>query len=75
MGHFLLFESDRRTDIRYRGIGIGIENWDWLTRVSVVKEGKSKKNGLDEVDKAENFEGYENTLTMTQAYIWEFQCQ
>ena len=75
LGHFLLFESDRRTDIRYRGIGIGIENWDWVTRVSVVKEGKSKKNGLDEVDEAEIFKGDENTLAMTQTYTWEFQCQ
>ena len=30
---------------------------------------------MDEVDEAEIFEGAENTLTMTQTYTWEFQCQ
>ena len=51
------------------------ENWEWVTRVSVVKEGKFTRSGLGEVDEAEIFKGVENTLTMTQTYTWEFQCQ
>ena len=50
-------------------------DWEWVTRVSVVKEGHFARNGLEEVDEAEIFEGVENTLTMTQTYTWEFQCQ
>ena len=53
---------------------LGVE-WEWVTRVSVVKEGKFTRSGLDEVDEAEIFEGAENTLTMAQTYTWEFQCQ
>ena len=48
---------------------------EWKTSVSVVKEGIFKMSGLDEIDEAEIFEGAENTLTMTQTYTWEFQCQ
>ena len=51
------------------------ENWEWVTRVSVVKKGNFTRSGLDQVDEAEIFEGAENTLTMTQTYTWEFQCQ
>ena len=46
-----------------------------MTRVSVVKKGKFTRSGLNEADEAEIFEGAENTLTMTQTYTWEFQCQ
>ena len=49
--------------------------WEWSTRVSVVKEGNFTRSGINEVDEAEIFEGGENKLTMTQAYTWEFQCQ
>ena len=51
------------------------ENWEWVTRVSVVKEGNFTRSGLDEVDEAEIFEGAENSLKMAQTYTWEFQCQ
>ena len=51
------------------------ENWEWVTGVSVIKEGKFTRSGLQEVDEAEIFEGNENTLTMTQTYTWEFQCK
>ena len=51
------------------------ENWEWVTRVSVIKEGNFTRSGSSEVDEAEIFEGAENTLTMTQTYTWEFQCQ
>ena len=53
---------------------LGME-WEWITRVSVVREGNFARSGLDEVDEAEIFEGAENTLTMTQTYTREFQCQ
>ena len=51
------------------------ETWEWLTRVSVVKEGNFSRSGVEEVDEAEIFYGGENKLTMTQAYTWEFQCE
>ena len=53
---------------------LGME-WEWVTQVSVVKEGDFTRSGLDEVDEAEIFEGAENTLTMIQTYTEEFQCQ
>ena len=55
------------------------ENWEWVTRVSVIKEGHFTRSGLQVVDEAEIFEGNENTLMnhnmMTQTYTWEFQCK
>ena len=48
---------------------------EWVTRVSVVKEGRFTRSGVEEVDEAENFEGRENTLMMTQTYTWKFQCE
>ena len=53
---------------------LGME-WEWATRVSVVKEGDFTRSGYGEVNEAEIFEGDENTLTMTQTYTWEFQCE
>ena len=51
------------------------ETWEWVTRVSVVKEGNFLRSGLEEVDEAEIFEGDENTLMMTQTYSHKFQCK
>ena len=48
---------------------------EWVTRVSVVREGSFTRSGMDEVDEAEIFEGAENILTMTQTYTHEFQCK
>ena len=48
---------------------------EWLTRVSVIREGTFARSGLDEVDEAEIFEGDENTLMMSQTYTREFQCK
>ena len=48
---------------------------EWVTSVSVIKEGDFTRSGLDKVDEAEIFEGAENTLTMTQTYTHEFQCK
>ena len=50
-------------------------NGEWVTDVSVIKEGNFTRSGLHEVDEAEIFEGNENTLMMTQIYAWEFQCK
>ena len=50
--------------------------WEWVTKVSVVKEGKFTLIDWDEIDEAEIFEGNENTLTMAQKKnTREFQCQ
>ena len=48
---------------------------EWVTRVVVVKEGNHTRSGLSELDEAEIFQGNENTLSMTQTYTHEFQCQ
>ena len=50
-------------------------NGEWITRVTVTREGNFTRNGVDEVDEAEIFEGAENRLTMNQTYTHEFQCQ
>ena len=51
------------------------QSWEWVTGVSVIKEGDFTRSGLQEVDEAEIFEGNENTLTMVQTYTREFQCE
>ena len=48
---------------------------EWVTGVSVVKEGDFTRSGLEEVDEAEMFKGDENNLTMVQTYTREFQCK
>ena len=53
---------------------LGME-WEWVTQVSVVKQGDFTRSGLEEVDETEIFEGDENTLVMIQTYTEEFQCQ
>ena len=50
-------------------------DWEWVTRVTVAREGNFTRSGIDEVDEAEIFEGAENKLTMKQTYTWEFQCK
>jgi len=50
-------------------------NGEWITRVTVTREGNFTRNGVDEVDEAEIFEGAENRLTMNQTYTHEFQCE
>ena len=51
------------------------ENWEWATDVTVTREGKFTRSGLQEMDEAEIFKGAENSLTMNQTYTWEFQCK
>ena len=51
------------------------ENWEWVTRISVVREGNFTTSHLGQLDEAEIFEGATNSLTMAQTYTLEFQCQ
>ena len=48
---------------------------EWVTSVSVIKEGDFTRSGMDTVDETEIFEGAENILKMTQTYTHEFQCK
>ena len=50
-------------------------NGEWITRVTVTREGEFTRNGVDSVDEAEIFEGAENRLTMNQTYTHQFQCE
>ena len=43
--------------------------------MTVTREGKLTRSGIEEVDEAEIFEGDENRLTMNQTYTLEFQCK
>ena len=51
------------------------ENWEWVTRVTVTREGNFIRSSDSMIDEAEIFEGAENSLTMNQTYTWEFQCK
>ena len=51
------------------------ENWEWMTRVTVSREGNFSRTGINKVDEAEIFEGAENKLTMNQTYTRKFQCK
>ena len=51
------------------------ENWEWVTRMTVDREGDFTRSSIDEVDEAKIFKGAENSLTMKQTYTWEFQCK
>ena len=50
-------------------------NGEWMTRVTVKREGNFARSPIEEVDEAEIFEGSDNKLTMNQTYTQEFQCQ
>ena len=50
------------------------ENWEWVTRVTVTREGNFTRSPIQMVDEAEIFEGPENTLTMNQTYTLKFWC-
>ena len=50
-------------------------NGEWITTVTVTREGNFTRSGFGEVDEAELFEGANNRLTMNQTYTWEFQCK
>ena len=41
-------------------------DWEWVTWVTVNKEGNFARSGINKVDEAEIFEGAENRLTMIQ---------
>ena len=63
--------TDQRASTRLGEYG----NGEWMTRVTVTREGNFGMSGIEEVDEAEVFEGAENRLTMNQTYTLEFQCQ
>ena len=48
--------------------------WEWMTTITVKREGEPERSGLEEVDETEIFKGGENRLTMYQTYTHEFQC-
>jgi hypothetical protein len=48
---------------------------EWITTVTVSREGHFSRSPLNEFDEIEIFHGDQNTLTMTQSYTVEFQCQ
>ena len=51
------------------------ENWEWVTRVTVTREGNFTRSPIEVLDEIEIFKGDENRLNMTQTYTWEFQCK
>ena len=53
---------------------LGVE-WEWNTKMSVIREGNFTRSGLEVVDETEIFDGGENTLSMQQVYTWQFQCK
>ena len=63
--------TDQKANTRLGEYG----NGEWMTRVTVTREGNFSMSGIEEVDEAEVFEGAENRLTMNQTYTLEFQCQ
>ena len=52
---------------------LGVD-WEWMTKVTITREGNFSRSGIEELDEVEIFEGNENSLTMNQTYTWEFQC-
>ena len=52
---------------------LGVE-WEWKTNVFVERKGKAKRNVMADIDEAEIFQGYENSLRMEQTYTHAFQC-
>ena len=53
---------------------LGDGNWEWETRVVVMKKEKGIMSGLETVDETEIFKGSENDLVMMQTYTHKFQC-
>ena len=62
--------TDQKANTRLGEYG----NGEWMTRVTVTREGNFGMSGIEEVDEAEVFEGADR-LTMNQTYTLEFQCQ
>ena len=48
--------------------------WEWTTDILVEREGEAKRNSKGDIDEAEEFQGYENSLRMEQTYTHAFQC-
>ena len=45
------------------------ENWVWTTDMFVQREGKAKRNPIEEIDEADIFKGAANSLIMEQTYM------
>ena len=44
------------------------------TTIVISREGNFNRNGVDEIDETEIFEGKDNSLSMYQTYTKSFQC-
>ena len=67
--YFIYDNTDQKEVTR-----LGTE-WEWATDVTVTREGRFTWSDHMDLDKAEIFEGAENSLTMNQTYTLEFQCK
>ena len=66
----IVFDNTDQKEVTRLGM-----DWEWVTRVTVMREGNFTRSPIEEVDEVEIFEGAENRLTMNQTYTWEFQCK
>ena len=67
---FIVYDNTDQKEVTRLGM-----EWEWVTRVTVTRDGTFSRSTFWEVDEAEIFEGAENRLTMNQTYTWEFQCK
>ena len=66
----ILYDNTDQKEVTRLGM-----DWEWMTFVTVSREGGLTRSGLNEVEEVEIFEGAENRLNMNQTYTWEFQCK
>ena len=66
----IIYDNTDQKEVTRLGV-----DWEWVTRVTVTREGNFTRTGVEEVDEADIFEGAENRLTMNQTYTLEFQCK
>merc|ERR1712218_264468 len=52
---------------------LGVD-WEWSTKVVVKRESNFERSEPEVLDEIEIFKGDENSLSMVQSYIHEFQC-
>ena len=67
---FVVYDNTDQKEVTRLGM-----DWEWVTRVTVTREGEFTRSKLEELDETEIFKGEENRLTMNQTYTWEFQCK
>ena len=49
-------------------------NWEWGTSLVVKQEGNPTMSGANTIEETDLFNGYENSLVMSQTYTHTFQC-